>query len=201
MTGPIFIKRRREYIVKTGLQFRYVGVVLALVLFAFSVSGFTVFVTGWSLFTQKLAAVYPQGRLLYVLRGINLALLKNLLFILPIVFLLAVLFSHKIAGPVLRIERTIDEIRKGNLAKRIKLRTGDELWDLADTINTMVEAVDKDISISKEIAFKIQKRMDNTKNEFSKDSWNRSDIESSIDAMQSDLKGLSESLNKWSTTK
>ena len=102
---------RRQYLIKKGLQFRYIGIVFSLALLASVVTGYTVFATGWTLLGEKLANVYPQGRLIYVIRTTNLALIRNLLFVSPFIFFLGLLFSHKIAGPVYRIEKSIEEIK------------------------------------------------------------------------------------------
>src|SRR3989338_3108827 len=103
---------RRQYLIKKGLQFRYIGIVFSLALLASVVTGYTVFATGWTLLGEKLANVYPQGRLIYVIRTTNLALIRNLLFVSPFIFFLGLLFSHKIAGPVYRIEKSLNEIKK-----------------------------------------------------------------------------------------
>jgi len=55
--------------------------------------------------------------------------------------ILFVLFSHKIAGPILRIERTFEEALSGDLTQRIKLRTGDELKETADQLNSMLDGL------------------------------------------------------------
>lgn len=55
--------------------------------------------------------------------------------------ILFVLFSHKIAGPILRIERTFEDALGGDLTQRIKLRTGDELKDTADQLNSMLDGL------------------------------------------------------------
>lgn len=192
--------RRRTYIIKKGLQFRYIGIVFALSLLASIVTGYTVFATGWTLLGEKLANVYPQGRLVYVFRTTNLALLRNLLFISPFVFILGLLFSHKIAGPVYRIERTIYEIANGNLALRIKLRKGDELWDLADLINVMTENIDKSVNLNKKLAVKIKGRLDELRKEANMQSVNNKNVETLIRDIQSYLEELDSSLNKWKTS-
>jgi methyl-accepting chemotaxis protein len=55
--------------------------------------------------------------------------------------ILFVLFSHKIAGPILRIERTFEDALGGDLTQRIKLRQGDELKDTADQLNSMLDGL------------------------------------------------------------
>lgn len=48
---------------------------------------------------------------------------------------LAFFLPQKIAGPVYRIQKSLESIRDGNLTERVKLRTGDTLMDLADSVN------------------------------------------------------------------
>jgi two-component system phosphate regulon sensor histidine kinase PhoR len=54
-------------------------------------------------------------------------------------FFAAVFFPYAIAGPLYRIEKELVDIGKGDLKKRIKIRKGDEVGELADSINIMVE--------------------------------------------------------------
>lgn len=49
--------------------------------------------------------------------------------------------SHRIAGPLYRLERSVEEITKGNLAFKIVLRKKDEARELADGMNIMIEAL------------------------------------------------------------
>lgn len=49
--------------------------------------------------------------------------------------LLAFFLPQKIAGPVYRIQKSLESIRQGNLTEVVKLRTGDTLMDLADSVN------------------------------------------------------------------
>ncbi len=56
-------------------------------------------------------------------------------------FLAAVFFPYAIAGPIYRIEKELVDIGNGNLKKKIKIRKGDEVEDLADSMNIMVEGL------------------------------------------------------------
>ncbi len=58
---------------------------------------------------------------------------------LVIGFAAAVFFPHAIAGPLYRIENEIIDIGNGNLKKKIDLRKGDEVGELADSVNIMVD--------------------------------------------------------------
>lgn len=56
---------------------------------------------------------------------------------LSLVFILSILITHTIAGPVYRLERTAQEIARGNLSITTRLRPKDELKELADAFNEM----------------------------------------------------------------
>jgi len=194
---PRPILRRRRYIVKSGLQFRYIGLVFALAVLASIVTGWTVFATGWSFFGEKLANVYPQARLVYVLRAINLALIRNLLLVSPLIFILGLLFSHKIAGPVYRIERTLAEISRGNLALRIKLRQGDELSGLAEIINNMTENLGNAIAINKKALQEIQRDLEEAKRILSSQPCDCARLTALISAIQAKTNEAISSSGKW----
>lgn len=189
--------RRRQYIIKRGLQFRYIGLVFGLAFIASLVTGWTVFATGWHFLGEKLASVYPQGRLVYVLRATNLALIRNLLLISPLVFILALLFSHRIAGPVYRIEKTLEDISKGNLGMKIRLREGDELVDLADMINNLTENFNKTVRLDKDIVVKIEEDVEAIKKLVSIQPCDSAKIVHILNSIQEKSEELSSSFDKW----
>lgn len=197
MPRPIW--RRRKYIIKKGLQFRYIGLVFTLALIASVVTGWTVFATSWHFLGEKLASVYPQGRLVYVLRATNLALIRNLLLISPLIFIIGLLFSHRIAGPVYRIGKTLEDISKGNLGLRIKLREGDELVDLADTINNLMENFNKTLVLDKDMVIKIEKDLEEIRKLASSQPCDCAKITALVNSIQETSKELSVSFNKWTT--
>jgi methyl-accepting chemotaxis protein len=51
------------------------------------------------------------------------------------------LVSHKIAGPMFRFNKDIEEIARGNLQKNIQIRDGDQFADVADRLNEMVQSL------------------------------------------------------------
>lgn len=52
---------------------------------------------------------------------------------------LSVFITHKFAGPVFIFERMARDIANGDLTKRVKLRKGDDLEDLAEALNQMAD--------------------------------------------------------------
>jgi len=58
------------------------------------------------------------------------------------VVLVGLLESHRTAGAAFAIRRVVDEIRNGQSQTRVRLRRGDHLQDLANSINQLAETID-----------------------------------------------------------
>jgi methyl-accepting chemotaxis protein len=130
---------RRTYLIKAKFQLRYIGLILLFMFAVAWVTGYTVYYTGWMLMGEKLAGVYPQGRLISIMRTINITLVLRLLFLTPLVVMASVFLSHRIAGPLFRIERYVRAVAKGDLSAKLHLRKNDELKDVAGAINDMTD--------------------------------------------------------------
>ena len=60
---------------------------------------------------------------------------------LAIVFGLSLFFSHFVAGPIYRMERTFQQFASVDLSMIIRLRKNDELKDTAEMLNTAVSSL------------------------------------------------------------
>ena len=138
-----WIFRRRRYLVERRFQLKFAGMILLFMFVVALFCSFTIYYNIWMLLGEKLANVYPQGRLVGILRQANFDLFKRLLLIAPLVGILAIVLSHRIAGPIFRIKKTLDEIIQGDYGKRLYLRNTDELKDVAESINKIVELLEK----------------------------------------------------------
>lgn len=129
--------RRKQYFVERGLQLRFARFVILFVFLASLATGLLVFYTSYFMLGEKLADVYPQGRLITIFKTVHIALLIDLVVMIPIIFYGSIVFSHRIAGPLPKIYRTLREIGQGNFDLKLQLRRTDELRELADVINEM----------------------------------------------------------------
>jgi methyl-accepting chemotaxis protein len=53
-----------------------------------------------------------------------------------------ILISHRIAGPLFRFQKSLDELSSGDLTLRFNLRDKDQFKELADRINTLAATMD-----------------------------------------------------------
>ncbi|MBN1794756.1 MAG: methyl-accepting chemotaxis protein [Candidatus Omnitrophica bacterium] len=131
--------KRRRYLVKRSLQIKYVALVLFFAFLVAFLTGYTIFQTSWTFLGEKLAQVYPQGQLIDILKTTNAIVLFNLALLTPIIIIFSLIFSHRIAGPLYRLERVLWEVSKGNFNVKMYLRRKDELKDIAEIVNVTTE--------------------------------------------------------------
>lgn len=133
--------RRKQYLVAARFQLKYAGLILLLMFVTAALSSYVVYYTSMLLMGEKLANVYPQGQLVNIVKTVNFRLLMSLVFVSPLVIILGIYLSHRIAGPIFRMERFLSEMAEGNYNSRITLRKGDELAALADGMNKVCESI------------------------------------------------------------
>ena len=133
---PLF-PRRKQFMVDRGFQLRFARQVLLFSLLGCGLTALIVFYTTFTALSQKLVGIYPESRLTGIFRSAYVSASLGLLVIVPAVFTAAVVFSHRIAGPLPKIYQALREIGAGNFDARLTLRKKDELKDLAEAINTM----------------------------------------------------------------
>ncbi|MFQ5953034.1 MAG: HAMP domain-containing protein [Candidatus Omnitrophota bacterium] len=132
------LRRRVRFLIAKGFQMRYIALILIFMFVAVALTGYTVYMTTWIMFGEKLAAVYPQGLLLDIVKKVNIVLLLRLALVTPLVIFICLVLSNRIAGPIYRIKKYLKKISAGNYESELKLRKGDELQDVAAAVNDLV---------------------------------------------------------------
>lgn len=66
-------------------------------------------------------------------------LLVSFIVFLPLMFMVGVLVTFRIAGPVYRFEQYLKQVIRGERPGDCRLRKGDELWDICELINRATE--------------------------------------------------------------
>jgi methyl-accepting chemotaxis protein len=144
----------RNFLVKQELQGRYIFTIFILVL------------VGCLLFSAMFASVSRDSMTLsYADNSLQIGntpaiLFKEILktqwiFIIgggAVIVLLAMVMSHRFAGPIYRFERTIKSMTEGDYSVRIHLRPKDDSHDLAELINSYNATLTADIKALKEAA-------------------------------------------------
>ena len=61
------------------------------------------------------------------------------LLFLGITFMLSIFLSHRIAGPLFKLRRSMEEVARGNFDQRITFRKNDHFLEMQETFNDMIQ--------------------------------------------------------------
>jgi methyl-accepting chemotaxis protein len=131
--------QRKIYIIKRAFQLRYIFIVLIFIIITAALSSIVTYLAIFPYLSEKLANVYPQGRLIILLRNANAKALLSILFVFPVAAWFSVILSHRIAGPWYRLEMSLQDLARGDLSHDISLRKNDELQSLAASLNKVIQ--------------------------------------------------------------
>lgn len=94
------------------------------------------------------------------LAGVNRSLLPKVLALACFIFIGGIFLSHKIAGPMYRIETSAEAIREGDLRVNFKIRKGDELKETASVLEEMAGSLRDDIQKIKAASIILEEKID-----------------------------------------
>jgi methyl-accepting chemotaxis protein len=190
--------KRKIFIINKKYQFRYLFIIISTMLISMASVYFTVFYVIWNKVidefffvpeaSKKLADIFVQTSQLLVIPVILLA----------VIFTFAgIILSHRVAGPIFRVERVANELAKGNLDIKIKFRKGDELHELADSLNDMIMGIRSIVKEDKDITEKLIKISDKLGEDINKDKGLKKDVRDAVDELKVIVGKLKESTDKF----
>jgi len=191
--------KRKQYLVSKKFQLKYVGLIMLLMFMTAALCSYVVYYTSLMLLGEKLANVYPQGRLVAIINTVNLRILFSILLISPLVFIIGIFLSHKIAGPIYRMERFLDAIAAGDIAQRLVLRKGDELMVLADAINRASDSLRVTMTDEKARISRAMTELANIKHTIETKPVNMTSLMDSIAKVDAEIRALSKAIEKFKT--
>lgn len=134
----LFLPRRR-YFVNRSLQGRMVLGVVGAALLSFVI----VLVDYYLSFGRN--AGWDPAMLEVFLKAQKLPLIQLVVFVFVLV-LVTVFLSHRVAGPLVNLEKSLARVAEGDLTTRLQLRPHDQLKDIRDTFNHAITSLHARIS-------------------------------------------------------
>jgi methyl-accepting chemotaxis protein len=129
------VHRRRVKVIDTVFQYRMIAVLLIVVvcgLAAFTAGALLVFVAaraqGQGLSAERLLSIFPP-------------ILVNDLVIMVFLIIAGIFLTHRIAGPVYRIQIDIDRVLAGENDVQVRVRRHDAFPELAEKVNELIERI------------------------------------------------------------
>ncbi|MFH1094093.1 MAG: HAMP domain-containing protein [Candidatus Omnitrophota bacterium] len=151
---------RRNYLIRKGFQIRFSFLIFITTFVIGVIAVWTTYITTWNEITTQVQSkqFYEKIRSAYnlndeiqnaaminslvvvefseIFERVSVVLVMRLLVGSFLLFVLSIFASHKIAGPLYRMENAANSIQKGDLTVDLsKLRAGDEMGDLAAALN------------------------------------------------------------------
>lgn len=135
--------RRKRYFIKGSLQVKYLRLItLSMILPVLLVSGCLYYLI-FNIVAQEIAIPeYIAAILFPVIKRVNIMILIGFPVIFMIMLLWAILLSHRIAGPIYRLQQELERISKGDFSVRIKFRRKDEIGQIAEGINKVLDKIE-----------------------------------------------------------
>lgn len=126
--------KRKKILINKKFQFKYAAMIVGTLFVMVALVEWDIFYTMKTI----LPKVFFMEEIRQDLTAFHLLLaVKSLVFMVLIAFI-SVYFSHRIAGPIYRLEKDLlIMINEGDLTKQFRLREKDELKELAEALNTM----------------------------------------------------------------
>ncbi|MEK7331739.1 MAG: methyl-accepting chemotaxis protein, partial [Nitrospirota bacterium] len=136
--------RRRNYFINKKFQTDFsikflviivIEAIMAVGLFLYLSKG--TLTTGYIGSELKISRTYDFFLPMLLLSNIIIVGVTGIIGIAVLIFM-----SHRIAGPMFRFEKVLDEISKGDLTYKFKLREGDQFKELEKRINELTGTLD-----------------------------------------------------------
>ncbi len=146
---------RTKFFVKYSYQLGIIFSLFLLILLVLFIVGINLYFFGWFAAKSYIPTLDISAWNSAIVKFVS-AFKKHLILLgivnLAVIFLIGILFSHKFAGPVYKLEKILSDMAKGkNLDKKIFFRKDDNLDDLAAALNLTREYFYNILSISKSI--------------------------------------------------
>ncbi len=190
--------KRRIYIINKKFQFKYLFIILSVMLVSVFVVTFSTFYIVWNSVLNEFVMV-PE-----VSAKLGDILVKTTeIIIIPVVILAGifgaagVFLSHKIAGPIYRVERVAEEIGKGNLGVTVRFRKGDDLLHLADSLNKMIGNMKNMVAREKKAAEEIFVICGKLEEDLNNEKDLRPEVRLSVEKLNALVKELKNSTDRY----
>lgn len=133
------IQKRRIYYIEKEFQTKYILLTIFLLLtytFAFIIIIFSPYILTLYLDFYSLSEKAEAARTFLLLHSTVWPGIGGIILLFGAV---SIFITHKIAGPLYRLKKSLSEINEGNLDVKVKLRKRDDLKDLAEQVNMLVD--------------------------------------------------------------
>lgn len=134
------MQKRKNYLIKKKFQINFLSKFLILLLLeSILIVGLFMFISNDTLTTGYMDSVLRVERTQeFFLQQFTLLALIVVVAIAMAGLIVFTLLSHRIAGPLYRFEKVLEQVEAGDLTTKVKLRGTDQIADLAKAMNELI---------------------------------------------------------------
>ena len=135
---------RIKYLTKNPLQFKFLVLILISIMTPLFLVGGCLYYLIFQIMAEQLAI--PESiaqNLIPVLHKINFIIILGMPILIFFLFLLGLILTHRLIGPLERLEDDLTKISFGDYSIRLKLRKDDDLRPIAEVINKIINKLEK----------------------------------------------------------
>ncbi len=133
--------QRRQWIVNPALQYRFIAVIVLMLLGMTAGALLSVYTAIWLTLRTFNLTTDPVAVAQLTTAGVVTTI--ELLILAPLVIWVGVRLTHQIAGPLVRINSALEQIGQGHYDVQLKLRKGDALQEVAERVNQLAASLRK----------------------------------------------------------
>jgi methyl-accepting chemotaxis protein len=130
---------RKKFLIQKGLQLKYVTFILLTVLGLSSLVVLTIHLSVWLALVQSGSTPQTQSIIAEIMSNMNILFMFEVPLVLLISVFAAIMISHKVAGPVYRLQQAAKQVARGDLTSNVRLRRDDELQNLSSAFNSVID--------------------------------------------------------------
>jgi len=135
---------RIRFFTKNPLQSRYLALILISILLPLFLVAGCLYYLIFQIMAEQLAI--PEAiayNLFPVVERINFLLLLGIPPIVVLLFIWGAVLSHRLMGPLERLEDDLRKISDGDYSIRLKIRKDDDLRPIADAVNKIINKLEQ----------------------------------------------------------
>jgi len=189
--------KRTQYFTAKKFQLKYVGIILLLISLTAIMCSYVIYYTMMLTMGDKLSNVYPQGRLMAIVNMVNFRILLSMLLVTPLVTMIGIYYSHKMAGPIYRIEKFLGSVADGDLSLSLTLRKNDDLVSVADGINGVIESIKGMVNREKAAIGSISASMENLRRIAMSKPVNDAALDQTLDKLNEEVSVVRSEVEKY----
>jgi methyl-accepting chemotaxis protein len=145
-TPPPARYARSRYWILPSIQGRFIAWLVAVSAVVATTVSLALLLLVWMPLSHHLAwsnvNVQPEELMGNMVRSVLLTTAILIVFFGLVALAAGIFVSHKVAGPLYRISMVAGQVGQGQMDKRIELRRGDYVRELADKLNSMLDQVE-----------------------------------------------------------